>query len=43
MDMNSNMLKTFLNSTISISELTKAGAKKIFDGLNKDNSKNITE
>lgn len=37
----SNMLKTFLNSTISISELTKAGAKKIFDGLNKDNSKII--
>ena len=39
MNINSNMLEVILNSTISISELTKAGAKKIFDGLSKDNSK----
>lgn len=39
MNINSNTLEVILNSTISISELTKVGAKKIFDGLSKDNSK----
>lgn len=37
--MNANSLKNILNSTISISDLTRAGAKKIFDSLNKDESK----
>ena len=37
--MNANSLKTILNSTISISDLTRAGAKKIFDSLATDESK----
>ena len=37
--MNAKSLKTILNSTISISDLTRAGAKKIFDSLNKEESK----
>lgn len=37
--MNANTFKTILSSTISISDLTRAGAKKIFDNLNKDGSK----
>ncbi|MEG2837974.1 MAG: type II toxin-antitoxin system Phd/YefM family antitoxin, partial [Erysipelotrichaceae bacterium] len=31
--MNASGFKTFLNSTVSISDLTRAGAKKIFDSL----------
>ncbi|MEG2171588.1 MAG: type II toxin-antitoxin system Phd/YefM family antitoxin [Erysipelotrichaceae bacterium] len=37
--MNANSFKTILNSTVSISDLTRAGAKKIFDSLNNDESK----
>lgn len=31
--MNANMLRTYLSATISISDLTRTGAKKIFDSL----------
>ena len=37
--MDANGFKAILNSTVSISELTKAGAKKIFDNLKADESK----
>ncbi|MGX8834957.1 type II toxin-antitoxin system Phd/YefM family antitoxin [Amedibacillus sp. YH-ame6] len=37
--MNANSFKIILNSTVSISDLTRAGAKKIFDSLNEDESK----
>lgn len=37
--MNSNTFKTLMTSTISISDLTRAGAKQIFDNLSKDDSK----
>lgn len=36
-----DMIKVFLNSTISISDLTRAGAKKIFENLKKDEAKII--
>lgn len=36
---NSNTLKTFLTSTVSISDLTRTGSKQIFDILNKNDSK----
>lgn len=37
--MNSNTFKTFLTSTISISDLTRTGAKQIFDNISKSGSK----
>lgn len=39
--MNLNTFRTILTSTVSISDLTKAGAKAIFDNLNKEKSKII--
>ena len=39
--MNANSFKTLLSSTVSISDLTRAGAKKIFDSLSNDESKII--
>lgn len=39
--MNANTFKTFMSTTVSISDLTRAGAKKIFDNLKKDQSKII--
>lgn len=37
--MNADSFKTILNSTVSISDLTRAGAKKIFDSLKNDESR----
>lgn len=39
--MNASTFKTFMSTTVSISDLTRAGAKKIFDNLKKDQSKII--
>lgn len=39
--MNYNTFLTYLSSSISISELTRAGAKKIFDNLKNDGAKII--
>lgn len=39
--MNANSFRSILNSTISISDLTRAGAKNIFDSLGNDESKII--
>lgn len=39
--MNLRTFNTFINSTVSISDITKAGAKKIFDTLKVDKSKII--
>lgn len=39
--MDSDTFKTFLTSTVSVSDLTRSGAKKIFDSLKKDDLKII--
>ena len=39
--MNLSMFNNIVNSTVSISEIAKAGAKKIFDSLNSDKTKII--
>ncbi len=36
-----NTYESILNSTVSISDLTRAGAKKVFDTLDKDETKII--